>query len=113
MEVFAGVVVNSGLGAEIVTVAPVTVNVTALLVPPNVVTVTFLAPSAAPREIVNVAVICVPPAFTVVPLIVMPAIAFIVAPDRFVPVIVTGTAEPSTPEVGLMEVSVGAGGGAL
>ena len=55
--VLAGMVVNAGLGAEIVTVAPCTVNVRALLVPPGVVTVTFLAPSAALRAIVNVALI--------------------------------------------------------
>ena len=89
---FAGVVVIAGLGAEIVTVAPCTVNVTVLLVPPGVVTVTSLAPRVGLRAIVNVAVIWVPAAFTVVPLIVIPVMGFIVAPARFVPVMVTGTA---------------------
>src|SRR6266566_8745729 len=50
-------VLSAGEGAEMVGVAPVMVNVAALLVPPVVVTVTFLTPRVGLRAIVNVAVI--------------------------------------------------------
>ena len=83
-----------------------------LLVPPGVVTVTFLAVVAALTAIVKVAVTAV--SFTTVRLLT-------VTPDpdttilvpiavKFVPVSVTGTAVPRTPELGAIETSVGTGG---
>jgi hypothetical protein len=112
---------NAGLGPENAIVAPVTVNVTGVLVPPGVVTVTFLAPSVAPRVIVNVVVIVVPVEFTVkvpwVTPLVQPervqVMVTAVAPVRFAPLIVTLTVVPRTPELGEMEVSVGVGAGGL
>jgi hypothetical protein len=96
-----------------VSVAPCTVNVTALLVPPGVVTVTLLAVSAAvlvtTQFAVTVVVVGVPVMVQVTP---APDAVTAVAPLRLVPVRVTGTVVPRTPEVGLMEVSVGAGGAA-
>lgn len=67
-----------------------TVNVTALLVPLVVVTVTFCAPVAAFAAIVNVALTDV--AVDETPLAVIPVGVLIVAPERFVPLSVTGTA---------------------
>jgi hypothetical protein len=82
-----------------------------LLVPPGVVTVTFLAETVAAAEMVNVAVMV--DGFTAVtPLTVTPA------PDtatelpvavKLVPISVTETAVPRTPPVGAAELSVGAG----
>lgn len=65
-----------------------TVNVTALLVPPAVVTVTFCAPVGAFAAIVNVAVTEL--AVDETPLAVTPVGVLIVAPVRFVPLSVTG-----------------------
>jgi len=79
-------------------------------VPDPVVMLTFLAPSVAVVVMVKVAVAVSgdkterPLTVTPVPLTAEP-----VAPVRFVPVIVTGTAVPRTPEVGATEVTVGAG----
>jgi len=105
-------VTSDGVGPANVTVAPVTVNVTELLVPFGVVTVTFLAVSGAPAPIVKVAVIVVllttTRALTVTP---VPDTFTAVAPVRFVPVRVTGTAVPRTPEVGAIEARVGGGPG--
>ena len=86
-----------------------TVNVTVLLVPPGVVTLTVLAPGVAVDVIVKVVVIVVGvmvKAPTVTP---VPDTFTAVAPARFVPVRVTGTLVPRTPDVGAIEVSVGAG----
>jgi len=81
-------------------------------VPDPVVMRTFLAPSAAvvPPAMVKVAVAVSglkterPLTVTPVPLTVTP-----VAPVKFVPVIVTGTTVPRTPDFGATEVTVGAG----
>lgn len=97
------------VGVIEVSVGPITVNVTALLVPPGVVTVTFLAVVAAEAVIVNVAVICV--ALTTVTLLTVkpvPDTVTAVAPVKLVPVRVTATAEPRTPVLGAIDVSVGA-----
>jgi hypothetical protein len=87
-----------------------TVNVCGPLVPIEVVTVTFWAPVGAFRAMVNVAVIDVL-LTTVVLLTVMPVpLRPIVAPAaKSVPVSVTATVCPSVPELGLTEVSEGAG----
>lgn len=86
----------------------VTVNVTALLVPPGVTTVTFLAPAvpAITQFAVTVVAVGVPVIVQVLP----PDTFTAVAPVRLVPVRVTGTVVPLTPDTGEIEVSVGAGG---
>src|ERR1041384_3373266 len=83
---------------------------TAELVPPEVVTVTLLVPSVALAAIANVALICV--ALLILTLLtVMPVPAFTVAPlTKLEPVRITGTLAPTMPPVGLIPVSVGAGG---
>jgi hypothetical protein len=95
------------LGLMDVSVRATTVNVTPLLVPVAVVTVTVLGPSADVPEIVKVAATCVE-LNTVTPEMVTPGIGLIVAPMRFVPSRVTCTAEPRRPEFGPIKVSVGA-----
>src|SRR5579863_9117449 len=92
-----------------VSVAPCTVKPpveTAL--PPGVATVTLRAVSAAVVVIVKVAVTCVlltaTKLLTVTP---APDTVTPVAPVRFVPLIVTGTAVPRTPVAGAIEVMVG------
>jgi len=107
----AGVVVKAGVGPVNAGVPPVTVNGSELLVPPGVVRVRFLIPSGAALEIFRVAVTEV--AETTVRLVTginapMPPTAKV--PVRFVPVKVTVTLVPRAPDVGLIEVSVGAGG---
>src|SRR5712692_10293376 len=98
--------VSVGAPAE----AELTVNVTPLLVPPAVVTLTLCPPTGAPAVMANVAVTCVAVATTL--LTVMPLSALIVAPVRLVPVSVTVVMVcPWFPLVGLMVLSVGAGGG--
>jgi hypothetical protein len=103
--VLGAIEVSVGAGGAI------TVNVTALLVPPDVVTVTFLAVSAAVLAIVKVAVTVV--GFTTVRLLTvtpLPDTFTADAPVRLVPVKVTpATVVPRTPVVGAIEVSVGAG----
>lgn len=102
----------AGLGAIDARVGPSTVNVCALVVPPGVVTVTFLAVSPAVAVIVKVAVIVVV-LTTVSPLTVTPApdtATVVPVAVKFVPVSVTGTAVPRTPVFGETDVSVGAGG---
>jgi hypothetical protein len=99
-------------GEIAVNVGPNTVNVSAALVPPGFLTVTFLAPAAAVLEIVNVAVIVVefttlvaltvtpdPDTATVVPVVV-----------KLAPVSITEITVPRTSERGATEVSVGAEG---
>src|SRR5262249_39053988 len=88
-----------------------TANVTAPDVPPDVDTVTLRLLADALFPIVNVAVICV--ALTTVTLLTdtPPPLTATVAPDaKFEPVNVTATAVPCVPELGAIEVSVGAGG---
>src|SRR6267143_334025 len=88
-----------------------TVNVTVLLVPPGVVTLTVLGPSAAVAPIAKFALTTV--GFTTVtPLAVTPVPDTVtaVAPVRFVPVSITGrTKVPRAPNAGDIEVRVGVG----
>src|SRR5271166_2849869 len=101
-------VLSAGVGAEIVTVAPCTVNapVKVLVAPAGVITVTFLAVRAAVEAIVNVVV-------TVVSFTTTGVLAVTPAPDTFTadapvrprPLMVTGTLVPRTPVVGLIEAS--------
>jgi hypothetical protein len=89
-------------------VGAVTVKLTVPLVPPGVVTLTVFALSPALDAIVKVAVTVV--AFTLVmPLTVTPPPDTVIAdvPARLVPVRVTATVEPLTPELGEIEDSVG------
>lgn len=106
VPVVPGVVVIAA-GPENVTVAPVTLKISPLLVPFVVVTVTLLVPGAGALAMVNVAVTVVAVDATL--LMVMPGIGFTVAPVKFVPVRVTVfIVVPRAPEAGLMVVSVGA-----
>lgn len=100
------VVVRTGEGAEMATVAPRTVNVAAGVVPVGVVTVMLCAPSPVEVRRFSVAVTVV--AFTATKLeTAIPEAVTAVAPVSPVPVIVIGTLVPRTPEAGLMEVMVG------
>jgi hypothetical protein len=86
------------------------VNTAAGDVPPAVVTVTFTVPNVALAGIVKVAVICVVLATTTLPAVIPPP-AFTVAPlTKLLPVRVTGTLVPVTPELGATFVSPGEGG---
>jgi len=98
------IVVSVGAGTV------VTVNVTLPLVPPGVVTVTFLAPRAALPPMAKLAVTEVA-LTTLTPLTVTPVPDTLTAlvPVRFVPVRVTGTVAPCAPVLGLIVVSVGGG----
>ena len=103
--VSAVIVVNAGVGPAKAIVAPSTVNVTALLAPVGVETVTAWAPSVAVDAMRQFAVSVVA---VVVPVIVQatPVPPFTaVATVRLVPVRVTGTVVPRTPLVGLIEIS--------
>jgi hypothetical protein len=106
--VLAVVVVNAGLGPEKVTVAPVTLNATALLAPVGVETVTLRGPCAAPFVIVQFAVRLVavlgagPVIVQVTP---VPDTFTVVATVRLVPPRVTGTMAPLAPLVGRIELS--------
>ena len=108
--VLAGAVVSTGAGALSVTVAPVTVNppTRAGVVPIGVVTDTFLAVVAAVAAIVQFAVTVVDVG---VPVIAQatpgPDTLTAVAPVRFVPVSVTGTVVPISPDSGETSVRVG------
>jgi hypothetical protein len=97
------------VGVTLTTGAAFTVNVSALVVPPVVVTVTDRAPAVAPVETANVAVIDVALA-TVTLLTVTPlALTATVAPaTKFVPVNVTAPLVPAVIDAGLTLVSVGA-----
>jgi hypothetical protein len=98
----------AGVGAEIVSVAPVTRNaLTRLLVLPG--TVTLLAVSAALGEITHEAltvVVVVPVTVHAMPL---PLIITAVVPARFVPVNTTGTVVPRSPNAGAILLSEGIG----
>lgn len=107
-------VIEASVGVPGVT----TVNVTGLLTPPAVLTVTFLAVNEAVAEIANVAVIVV--SFTTVkPLTVMPLTPppppldtlIPVEPVKPVPFRVTGTLVPLAPVVG--EIEARAPGGTI
>jgi hypothetical protein len=86
----------------------VTVKVTALLVPAADVTVTFLAPPAAPAVNVNVAVtevsLTTVTALTVTP---PPETFTAVVPVNPVPARVTGTVTPGLPDAGVIDESTG------
>ena len=96
-----------------VSVAPLTVNGRVPLFPPGVVTRTLCAPRLALVAITNVAVMLVE-LTTLVPVTVMPVPDVKLTADpvvvKFVPVSVTATLVPRTPEFGLIKESVGAGG---
>jgi hypothetical protein len=107
---FVPPVFNAGTGAENVSVAPVTVNGTELLLPPSAVTVTFRGPVPV-GAMVNVAVTVVSlTAFRLLTVIPEPDTLIVSTVLRWVPVRVTLTEEPLSPELGLTEVSVGAAG---
>jgi hypothetical protein len=101
-------------GETAVTVGFAMVNVTVLLVPPGVLTDTFLVPFDARRPIWNVAVTVVAlttvTPLTVIPVPRMPPPVTLTAeaPVRFVPVRVTWTVVDRKPVAGLIEVRVGA-----
>jgi len=85
------------------------VNVTALLVEPEFVTVTLCGPVAAPLAMANVAETVV--AVELTPVMVMPGIGLMLAPLRLEPFSVTpNDAPPATPLLGEIDVSAGAGG---
>ena len=92
-----------------VNVGPTTVNVTALLVPPGVLTVMLWGPSAVedPRLSVARTVVSFTAAKFVTLILGEPGAFTAVAPVRPVPVRVTLTLVPRKPEVGAIEVSVG------
>jgi len=101
-------VVSVPLIAEVkVTVPTFTVNVTVLLVPAGVVTLTVLAERVAVFVIVKVAVTVVEVTVKAPTVIPVPDTFTAVAPVRFVPVKVTETVVPRVPDVGAIEVSVG------
>jgi hypothetical protein len=86
----------------------ITVNVRALVGPPGIVTVTFLALTVAVAEMLRVAVTVV--VFTATKLLTVtpvPDTVTAVAPVRLTPVMVTGTTVFSTPLLGVIEVSDG------
>src|SRR5688572_28281746 len=91
--------------------AAVTLKLTAPLGPFAVVTVTLRAPRVAPAAIVKFAVSDVEPVTVMPPTAIpVPETLTAVAPvTKFVPVSVTPTTVPSTPEDGAMPVNVGAG----
>jgi hypothetical protein len=96
-----------------VSVAPRTVKGTVVLVPPGVITLRLCVPKLALPAITNVAVICAElTTVTAVAVIPLPEVKLIVVPliVKFVPVRVTPTLRPRTPELGLIEERVGVGG---
>jgi len=100
------------LGVIVVSTGPNTVNVCVLLVPPGTLTLTFLAPSAAVPEIVNVAVIVaeftIVTALTVTPVPLTTTVVPVAA--KLLPDKVTGTLMPRSPLLRVTEVSVGVAG---
>src|ERR1041384_3349066 len=83
-------------------------KVTALLVPPGVVTVMLCGPLGTVDAITRVAEIELP-VIVGVPLMVKPVGKLNVEPTRPVPAKVTGTVVPATPCAGVIDVSVGTG----
>ena len=100
-------VTSEGDGAEMDTVAPVTVNGSVLVVPIGVVTVTVLEPSAAPAVIVQFALTVVEVEVMPVQLTPLPEKATAVAPLKLEPPRDTATIVPREPEPGVIEVSAG------
>jgi hypothetical protein len=99
------------VGVIEVRLGPTTVNVCALLVPLDVVTLMFLAPSVVDDEIVKVVVSVVEFTTVTVPTVTpLPAVTVVPVVVKFVPVSVTGMAAPRRPVLGATEVSVGADG---
>jgi hypothetical protein len=78
------------------------------------VTATSLGPGVAEAATVNVVVRDVELDTLIVPTVTpVPSTVMLVAPTtKFIPVKVTGTVEPWTPDEGLMEISDGIGAGA-
>lgn len=104
----AGAGFNAGVGPAKPTVAPVTVNVTALLAPAGVVTLRFRIPGAAAEPMVNVALTWVSETDVKLLTVTMaPKPLIAVAPVRPTPVRVTGTLLPRTPELGAIPVRNG------
>jgi hypothetical protein len=101
-------VIEASVGAAGLT----TVNVSVLLVPPGVVTLTVLALAVAVAEIVNVVVTVVELTTVTVPTVTPGPDTATVVPigPKFVPVKVTGTAAPCWPLLGATEASVGPAG---
>ena len=101
---------KAGDGAEIVSVAPVTVNATVLrLFPLGVVTLTLCVPKPALLAITKLAVSVVElVTFTLLTVIPVPVAKPTVVPlvVKFVPVTVTPTVVPRTPELGTIETTV-------
>ena len=93
---------------------PCTVKAWALLVPLDVLTLTFLALIVVLAAMVKVAVIVVEFTTIKVPTVIpVPDTAMLVpVAAKFVPVSVTGTAVPRQPLLGVIETSVGAGAAA-
>ena len=82
-----------------------------MLGPPDVVTVTSRDPSVASAAIVNVVVMDVLLTTVIAPTVTPAPVTPTVAPvTKFVPVNVTGTAVPCTPDEGFTKVNVGGGG---
>lgn len=106
---------NAGEGGENVSVAPVTWKALGKVPDPlpGTVTVTVLAVNDALWPIAQLAVTvveaAVPVTTTPVQVMLPPFIATAFAPNRLLPLMVTGTIVPRTPDVGLMPVSVGTG----
>lgn len=98
----------AGVGAEMVSAAPVTWNAASrLLVLPG--TVTFLFVSPAPREITHEALTVVGVVPVTVHAMPPPLIITAVVPARFVPVNTTGTVVPRSPDAGEILLSEGVG----
>jgi len=101
-------VVSVPLVAEVkLNVLRPTVNVTVLLVPAGVVTLTVLAPRVALFAIVKVVVTVVEVTLKAPWVTPVPDTVTAVAPVRFVPVKVTETVMLGEPDTGVIEVSVG------
>lgn len=98
------------VGVMPVTVGPFTVNVSVFEIPPGVVTEMFRLPVAAAFVSVQDALTVV--AVTVPTVQLMPLMPVLTAdvPNRLVPVRVIGKLVPRRPEVGEIELNVGAGG---
>jgi hypothetical protein len=102
----------AGFGVTELRVGPSTVKVWVLLIPPGVVTLTFLAVSPAVAVIVKVAVIVVGFTTVRVPTVTPDpeTVTLVPVAVKFVPVSVTGTAVPRRPLLGVIESSVDTGG---
>jgi hypothetical protein len=109
VTVLAGVVVNAGLGAESVSVAPVTLKrPVPVALPLGVVTVTFFSPRLAAGPMLHDAftVVSVGAGVVIVHVMFPPPICTAVAPARPEPLIVTATVVFRAPDAGLTPVTV-------